>query len=97
MTLKHDEILKMADLSKLYLDDEQIKNVTTDLSNILELVSKLNDIDAKDIEPLAHPLEQSQPLRPDQATETNQREALQAIAPNTFAGLYIVPKVIDQE
>jgi aspartyl-tRNA(Asn)/glutamyl-tRNA(Gln) amidotransferase subunit C len=52
-------------------------------------------VDTSGIEPLAHPLEASQRLRVDQVTETNHREAYQAIAPAVENGLYLVPKVID--
>ena len=34
-------------------------------------------------------------LREDVVTETNQRDSLQATAPSTAAGLYLVPKVIE--
>jgi aspartyl-tRNA(Asn)/glutamyl-tRNA(Gln) amidotransferase subunit C len=44
---------------------------------------------------MAHPLDQMQRLRPDAVTESDQRDAFQAIAPQTEAGLYLVPKVID--
>jgi aspartyl-tRNA(Asn)/glutamyl-tRNA(Gln) amidotransferase subunit C len=36
-----------------------------------------------------------QRLRPDQVTETNRREAFQAVAPEAEQGLYLVPKVIE--
>jgi len=44
---------------------------------------------------MAHPLDAVQRLRGDQVTETNQREAFQAIAPATEDGLYLVPRVIE--
>lgn len=47
------------------------------------------------MEPMAHPLDAVQKLRPDVVTETNQRDAFQAIAPATEDGLYLVPKVIE--
>jgi aspartyl-tRNA(Asn)/glutamyl-tRNA(Gln) amidotransferase subunit C len=34
-------------------------------------------------------------LREDEVSEINQREALQAIAPDTEEGLFLVPKVIE--
>lgn len=37
----------------------------------------------------------AQRLRPDVVTEVNRRDAFQAIAPQTEAGLYLVPKVIE--
>ena len=45
--------------------------------------------------PLAHPLDAVQRLRADEVTETDQRERFQAHAPQTEAGLYLVPKVIE--
>ena len=37
----------------------------------------------------------SQRLRPDEVTESDQREKYQANAPQVQAGLYLVPKVIE--
>jgi aspartyl-tRNA(Asn)/glutamyl-tRNA(Gln) amidotransferase subunit C len=36
-----------------------------------------------------------QRLRPDEVTESNQRDTFQAIAPQVADGLYLVPKVIE--
>jgi aspartyl-tRNA(Asn)/glutamyl-tRNA(Gln) amidotransferase subunit C len=45
---------------------------------------------------MAHPLEgQVQRLRADAVTSGNLRETLQGNAPQTEAGLYLVPKVIE--
>mgnify|MGYP001468082052 FL=1 len=52
-------------------------------------------VDTEGVEPLAHPLEATQRLRADVVSETNQREAYQAIAPAVENGLYLVPKVIE--
>ena len=45
---------------------------------------------------MAHPLHIAQRLRADQVTETDQRDAFQAIAPAVEDGLYLVPRVIDE-
>ncbi|MEX0584386.1 MAG: Asp-tRNA(Asn)/Glu-tRNA(Gln) amidotransferase subunit GatC, partial [Natronospirillum sp.] len=44
---------------------------------------------------LSNPLDAKQRLRADVVTEPNQREHFQAIAPQTEAGLYLVPQVIE--
>ncbi|HAS75845.1 MAG TPA: Asp-tRNA(Asn)/Glu-tRNA(Gln) amidotransferase GatCAB subunit C, partial [Marinobacter adhaerens] len=66
-----------------------------DLGNILDLVDQLAAADTDSVEPMAHPLNAVQRLRADEVTETNQREAFQAIAPATENGLYLVPRVIE--
>jgi aspartyl-tRNA(Asn)/glutamyl-tRNA(Gln) amidotransferase subunit C len=44
---------------------------------------------------MAHPLDMPQRLRPDVVTEPDRRDDLQATAPATEAGLYLVPRVIE--
>ena len=88
---------KIADLSKLNISGEQAEHAAQDIDKILKLVAKMNTANTENIEPLLNPMDQYQPMRTDQVTEHNQRELFQRIAPKTYAGLYIVPKVIDQE
>ena len=45
--------------------------------------------------PMAHPMDQSQRLRVDEVTESDNRNNFQAIAPQVEDGLYLVPKVIE--
>lgn len=97
MSLSTEQIKKIAHLARLTIPDDQVERLKKDLDNILSLVTKMNELDTGSIAPLAHPLEEKQPLRADQITEINQRELFQKIAPYTNAGLYIVPKVIEGE
>ena len=77
------------------MDDEQVSALEKDLGNILDLVDQLGAADTDSVAPMAHPLDAVQRLRADEVTETNQREAFQAIAPATENGLYLVPRVIE--
>ncbi|MGB1952336.1 MAG: Asp-tRNA(Asn)/Glu-tRNA(Gln) amidotransferase subunit GatC [Marinobacter sp.] len=77
------------------VDEEQVSALEKDLGNILDLVDQLAAADTANVEPLAHPLDAVQRLRADEVTETDQREAFQAIAPATENGLYLVPRVIE--
>jgi aspartyl-tRNA(Asn)/glutamyl-tRNA(Gln) amidotransferase subunit C len=52
-------------------------------------------VDTHDVEPMANPLDATQRLRPDKVTQSNRRDAFQAIAPAVENGLYLVPKVIE--
>jgi len=55
----------------------------------------MNAVATEGISPMAHPLRMHQRLRPDQVTETDQRDRFQNIAPAVEKGLYLVPKVIE--
>ena len=96
-TLTAADIQKMADLSKLALPPEKLPALTARLENVLKLVAKMNDVDTQNIEPLAHPLNATQPLREDIVSEKNQRDLFKQHAPQVEAGLYIVPKFMESE
>jgi len=95
VTISRDDIEKVAVLARIRLQEEQIPALEKDLGNILELVNQLSAADTDSVEPMAHPLNAVQRLRPDEVTETDQRQAFQAIAPATENGLYLVPRVIE--
>jgi aspartyl-tRNA(Asn)/glutamyl-tRNA(Gln) amidotransferase subunit C len=95
MSVGPEEINKIAHLARLKIDEDKVEKISQDISNILSLVEQLQDADTDGIEPMAHPMDAVQILRADEVTETNKREKLQAIAPNTEDGLFLVPKVIE--
>ena len=95
MTIGKPEVEKIAKLAKLSVDESEISRYAKELSNILNFVERLSEIDTDGIIPMAHPLEMTQRLRPDKVTESNQRDEFQSCAPATVKGLYLVPKVIE--
>ncbi len=95
MSISREDIEKVAVLARIKVDDEQVSALEKDLGNILDLVDQLGAADTDSVEPMAHPLDAVQRLRPDEVTETDQRSAFQAIAPATEDGLYLVPRVIE--
>lgn len=95
MSLDPREVEKIAHLARLAIRDEDVPAYAANLSAILDLVAHMNQVDTHGVVPMAHPLDMPQRLRPDEATEQNQREQFQSIAPQVDAGLYLVPKVIE--
>jgi aspartyl-tRNA(Asn)/glutamyl-tRNA(Gln) amidotransferase subunit C len=95
MAIEQDEIEKIAELARIRIGDEQIGDVTRRITEILSMVDELQAADTAGVEPMANPLDATQRLRSDEVTESNRRDAFQAIAPAVEQGLYLVPKVID--
>lgn len=95
MSIEDSDIKKIAHLARLSIADEEVPGYAKDLSNILALVEQMDSVDTDAITPMAHPLDAVQRLREDVVSEPDIREAAQAIAPETEAGLYLVPKVIE--
>ena len=95
MSLKTEDVKNIAHLARVAISEDAIEDYARDLSRILDLVDQMNQVNTDDVQPMAHPMDVAQRLRPDVVTESNQREKFQSIAPDVEAGLYRVPKVIE--
>jgi aspartyl-tRNA(Asn)/glutamyl-tRNA(Gln) amidotransferase subunit C len=95
MTLETADVLKIAHLARLGLSEEEAAALGGELTCILDLVAQMDAADTADVQPMAHPLDMAQRLRPDEVLETDQRERFQSVAPLTENGLYLVPRVIE--
>ena len=95
MALDASDVEKIAHLARLGINAEDIPGYARNLTDILAFVEELNSVDTTGVEPLAHPLDATQRLRADVVTESDQRDHFQQVAPETEAGLYLVPQVIE--
>lgn len=95
MSIQSEDVLKIAHLARLGVDEKEVSAYASDLNNIIQLIEQMQQINTADIEPMAHPLDQTQRLRTDSVTEDDQRQTLQANAPDTEDGLFLVPRVLD--
>lgn len=95
MSLSLADVEKVARLARLAMSDEELKTAQSQLNNIFGLIAEMQAVDTKGITPMSHAQDVAQRLREDKVTESNQREAFQAIAPQVETGLYLVPQVIE--
>lgn len=95
MAITAAEVKKVAYLARLSIDKASVEATASTITNILQLVDRMNAVDTQGVEPLLNPLEATQRLREDVVTETNQREQLQSCAPAVEDGLFLVPRVIE--
>ena len=95
MSVDRSDIEKVAALSRLAIDSETTEQVVQKVNDILAMIDQMQAVDTDAVEPMTNPLDATQRLRADEVTEQDRREAFQAIAPATEAGLFLVPKVIE--
>ncbi len=97
MSLTLDEVKKVAKLARLDLSDADLATMQQQLSNILDYVSQLGELNTDGVEPLAHPLPVANVFRDDViGTCLTPDEAL-ANAPNRLADFFGVPAVFDTD
>lgn len=95
MSLSAHDVQRLATLARIDLDDSQSAKLLADLNAVLGLIDRLQSVDTTGVDPMTHPLDIALRLRDDAVTEAVSRQALQAGAPSTEAGLYLVPRVIE--
>ncbi len=93
--MEAEQILKIAKLAKLEINQETLEQTANSITEVLALVDQLQSADTGDTLPMAHPLDAVQVLRKDVVSETDHRDQYQAVAPAVEDGLFLVPKVID--
>jgi aspartyl-tRNA(Asn)/glutamyl-tRNA(Gln) amidotransferase subunit C len=95
MSLSLDDVGRIARLARIEISAAEAEQTRDQLNNILAFVEQLQAVNTEGIEPMAHAVDVVQRLRLDAVTEPDRRDAFQTIAPETEAGLYLVPKVIE--
>ncbi|WFF38361.1 Asp-tRNA(Asn)/Glu-tRNA(Gln) amidotransferase subunit GatC [Moraxella nasibovis] len=97
-TLNSNDILGVANLARLAIDDAKSESYAKDIGKILSMMDILSDVNTDDVKPLTNVHDGVQVLRPD-VVDLNglavNREQNQAIAPAVQDGLYLVPQVIE--
>jgi len=94
MKITKDQVLYVADLARLDLDDASIDKFAGQIGTILDYVDKLNEVDTDGIRPTSHAISLTNAFREDQQNEHLEREQALANAPEKEDGNFIVPKVV---
>ncbi len=94
MKITKDEVLHVADLARLDLDEASIDKFAGQIGNILEYVAKLNEVDTEGIRPTSHAISITNVFREDQQRQPLDRDKALENAPEKEDGNFVVPKVV---
>lgn len=93
--ISRDDVLKLASLSGLQLDEDEIDGLRADIANILAYVEQLDELDTSQVEPVYQVTGLENVYRNDTVDQGDvSRESLLALAPQTSSVSIKVPKVI---
>jgi len=95
MSLSLQEVKRVAWLARIEITDAEAEAAQGHLNGIFKLIEQMQSVDTEGVAPMAHAQDVVQRLREDVVTESDQRAAFQAIAPQVEGGLYLVPQVIE--
>jgi len=95
MTIKISDVKTVASLAHLELKTDDQIELAEELNGIFEMIQHMQQFNTSAVAPMSHPQDIALRLREDKVTEPDQRRDLQTIAPETYNGFYMVPKVLD--
>ncbi|MBC8312393.1 MAG: Asp-tRNA(Asn)/Glu-tRNA(Gln) amidotransferase subunit GatC [Candidatus Marinimicrobia bacterium] len=93
-SITSNEIKKLAALSKLSITPDEMDKYSQQLSDILDYVSQLENVDTTDIEPLLNVLDQVNDSKPDEPQPSITQKLALKNAPKTSGDFFQVPEVI---
>ena len=89
-----DEIKKLAALSKLSIANDEMEKYSQELSDILDYVSQLENVDTRNVEPLLNVLDQVNDSKPDEPQPSITQKLALKNAPKVSGEFFQVPEVI---
>lgn len=88
------EVLKVAHLARLAIDDAEAELFAHQLADVLEHARDIEELDVSSVPPAAHPLAISNVMREDEPHACLDRAELMAEAPATDGRYFVVPRIL---
>jgi aspartyl-tRNA(Asn)/glutamyl-tRNA(Gln) amidotransferase subunit C len=94
MKITKDEVMHVAKLARLHLDENAVELYTKQLGDILTYMETLNRVDTENVPPTSHATSTDSAFREDEVRASMPSEEALANAPQSEDGSFVVPKVI---
>ena len=94
MAVTKKDVEKIAELAHLKFSEAELESFTPQMNEILNYMEKLNELDTENVEPLSHPVEQTNVFREDELKNSITTEEALKNAPAKDEHHFKVPKVI---
>jgi len=89
--LERAQVLHVANLARLALDDAELDKMAVELSAVLDHVDTIRQLDLTDVEPTSHAVDLAGVMRADEPVPCLDRDAVLAAAPEPVDGGFGVP------
>ena len=89
--IDREQVLHVARLARLELDDDEVERMTRELSGILDHVDRIGNLDLEGVEPTSHVVALENVLRADEPWASLPRDVALASAPDPQDGAFRAP------
>ena len=95
MKIDKKTTLKIAKLIRIKILDEEVEDLSSQLSSILDWVEQLNEVNTDKIDPLNNVSMSELPIRKDIEIKDNDTNKILSNAPEELENYFVVPKVVE--
>jgi aspartyl-tRNA(Asn)/glutamyl-tRNA(Gln) amidotransferase subunit C len=95
MSLDKATVLNIANLARIEVKDEELDHLASELSNILQFVEQLAEVNTDGVVPMTAAADIAAPLRADVINDGGYPDRVLANAPEGEDGFFTVPKVVE--
>ncbi len=88
-------VKKIAHLARIRVSDEDVKHLETELSQIMDWVEQLSEVNTDGVEPLTSVVAATLRQREDKITDGGYPDDIVKNAPNSEDNFFVVPKVVE--
>lgn len=94
MQITREDVLHVAELARLRLDETEVDTYVRQITDILAYVDQLNEVDTTGVPPTSHAIRLTNAFREDRPGTHLETDRAVANAPAAEDGLFCVPKII---
>ena len=87
------EVEHVARLARLHFEDEELERLQPELSQIIDYVKQLAELDLSGLEPTSHAVALKNVFRPDVPVSGLTQEEAMSNGPDVERGQFVVPKI----
>jgi aspartyl-tRNA(Asn)/glutamyl-tRNA(Gln) amidotransferase subunit C len=89
--LDRAQVLHVARLARLELDEAEVERMASELSKVLDHVEQIRELDLEGVAPTSHVVDVTGVVRPDEPVASLPRDVVLAAAPEPVEGGFGVP------
>ena len=93
--ISSEQVKHVADLARLEVTDEEAEKLSKDLSELMQQIYLLNEVDTENVEPTINVASLNNVMRNDEPKELVTQEEVLKNAPDAKDGFFRVPSILE--
>ncbi|MSP51680.1 MAG: Asp-tRNA(Asn)/Glu-tRNA(Gln) amidotransferase subunit GatC [Alphaproteobacteria bacterium] len=95
MALDNAAVRKIARLARIEVTEAEVEHYAKELNAILGWIEQLSEVKTDNIAPMSRVVDMKLPMRKDIVSDGGKQADIIVNAPETAAGYFVVPKVVE--